>query len=261
MPQYSTALITGSVSGIGLEMARILAGKGIHLYLVDIQQEGLMKVSAEILQSYLVTVKTFCIDLSLPDAADRIFEDCREQHIDIDIFISNAGFFFFSEVAGSDPALAARMIRLHIYTPSMLAIHFAKEMKQRGSGYILMTSSVSAYQDFPGIGFYAASKSYIKRLCMSLRHEMRYYGVHVTVLCPGATATNLYDPNVIDVRKGKQWGIMMDPAKVARAGINGLFKNKAVVMPGFMTKVMTLFAMLLPGFLIYWARVRWRRLF
>ena len=261
MPPEKTALITGSASGIGLEMARILAEKGYNLYLADIYEEGLRITSRGLAKAYPVDIITHCIDLSMEDAADRIYEDCLLKNLDIEVLVSNAGFFFFSEIAESDPEKAARMIRLHIHTPSMLAIHFAKAMKQKGRGYILMTSSVSAYKDFPGIGFYAASKSYIKSFCLSLRHEMRYYGVHVTALCPGATATNLYDPNVIDVEKGKRWGIMMEARKVATAGIRGLFKNKAVVIPGLMTKLMTLVAILLPGAVIYWARVRWRRLF
>jgi short-subunit dehydrogenase len=124
-----------------------------------------------------------------------------------------------------------------------------------------MTSSVSAYKDFPGIGFYAASKTYIKSFSQSLRHEMRYYGVNVTTLCPGATATNLYDPNVINVEKGKRWGIMMDARKVAAAGLNGMFHNRSVVIPGFMTKVLTAISVLLPAIVIYWARVRWRNVF
>lgn len=124
-----------------------------------------------------------------------------------------------------------------------------------------MTSSISVYKEFPGIGFYAASKSYIKYFCRALRHEMRYYGVHVTTLCPGATATNLYDPNIIDVEKGKRWGIMMEAKKVANIGIKGMFNNKAIVIPGFVTKAMTLFSILTPNWIIYWARVRWRRFF
>ncbi len=261
MVHDKVALITGCASGIGLEITKILAAKGYSLYLVDIDEAGLHKICEVILRTYKVNVYSLCVDLSLPDAADYIIMDYREKNLDIDVLISNAGFFFFNEIAETDPEKAARMIGLHVHTASMLAIHFAKEMKRKRRGYIMMTSSISAYQDFPGIGFYAASKTYIKSFCMSLRHEMRYYGVHVTALCPGPTATNLYDPNVIDVEKGKRWGIMMDAHKVAQAGIDGLFKNKAIVIPGLMTKVMTFLAFLMPGGIIYWARVRWRKLF
>ena len=63
------------------------------------------------------------------------------------------------------------------------------------------------------------------------------------------------------IKSGKKWGIMLSAEKVAKAGIRGMFKNKAVVIPGFTTKLMTLFSVLTPSWLIYWARVKWRRLF
>jgi short-subunit dehydrogenase len=261
MEPAKTAIVTGSASGIGLEMAVILAQKGYNLYLVDVQQPGLEKIKQEIEQAYPVQVITHCIDLSLPQAAQEIWLQCEEKNLDIDVLINNAGFFFFSEVAQANVSRASAMIGLHIHTPSMLAIYFGRKMKEKKRGYILMVSSISAYKDFPGIGFYAASKSYIKSFCRSMRYEMRYYGVQVTTLCPGATATNLYDPNIINVEKGKRWGIMMDAKKVAQAGIRGMFKNKAVVIPGFVTKLMTWFSMLTPNWVIYWARVKWRKFF
>ena len=256
-----TAVVTGSASGIGYEMAKILAQQGYNLYLVDIQEKALDRISQELSEQFSVSVIVCGIDLSLPDAAETVYRDCSNRMLDVDVLISNAGFFFFSEVAQSDPEIAARMIRLHVQTPSMLAIYFARDMKQRRRGCIMMTSSVSAYKTFPGIGFYAASKSYLKSFCESMRHELRYHGVHVTALCPGATATNLYDPAIVNVKTAKRWGIMMDPQQVAAAGIKGMFNRKAIVMPGLMTKVLTILSVLTPGVVIYWARVRWRRLF
>lgn len=261
MQSKPTAIVTGSASGIGLEIAKILAAKGYDLYLADINEKGLLNLKTDIESNHQVHVIVKNIDLSLPDAADIIHKDCIERNLDIEILINNAGFFFFSEVAEANPDKSSMMIHVHMHTPSLLAIHFAKQMKEKKKGFIMMTSSISAYKDFPGIGFYAASKSYIKSFCKSMRHEMKYYGVHVTALCPGATATNLYDPNVINVELGKKWGIMLSAEKVAKAGVKGMFRNKAVVIPGFTTKVMTFFSILTPSWVIYWARVRWKKFF
>jgi|SRR5688572_29223254 len=261
MKEAKTALITGSASGIGLEMARILAAKGYDLYLADIQRKGLEKLKEEVEKTYQVMVHIHEADLALPDAAQRIYTDCQEKGLVIEVLVNNAGFFFFSEIAQADSGKASRMIQLHIHTLSLLTILFSRQMKERKRGFILMTTSISAYKVFPGIGLYAASKSYIKYFCRALRYEMRYYGVHVTALCPGATATKLYDPNVINVERGKKWGIMMDAKKVANAGIRGMFSNRAIVIPGFVTKMMTLFSILTPNWFIYWARVRWKKYF
>jgi short-subunit dehydrogenase len=259
-PTHRYALITGAASGIGLEMARILAGRRYPLYLVDIDGEGLSTVRDELTRAHGIDVITVCMDLSLPSAADAMIGDVTARGLDVDVFISNAGFFFFGQIAHADPGAAARMIGLHVHTPSMLAIHFAREMKLKRRGHILITSSISAYKDFPGIGFYGASKSYLKSFGMSLRHELRYYGANVSVLCPGATATNLYDRNTIQVERARRAGMMMDAADVARAGIEGMFRGQAVIMPGILTRIMTYSSAVLPGGVIYWARVRWRRL-
>lgn len=259
MPKY--AIVTGCASGIGLEISRLLAAKGYDLYMVDINLPGLEKLKTDFEAAYSINVIIQCIDLSLSEAAETIFHDCLDRQLDVEVLVNNAGFFFFSEVPKADPVKAGKMIQVHIHTASMLSIYFSKQMKEKGKGYILMTSSISAYKDFPGIGFYAASKSYIKSFCRSMHYEMKLYGVHVTALCPGATATNLYDPNVINMELGKKLGIMLSAEKVAKSGIKGLFKNKAIVVPGFVTKVMLILTLLTPAWVIYWARKKYRKYF
>jgi len=255
------AIITGAASGIGLSIARILASKGYNLYIVDINKEGLEKLKTELENDFTIHVIINSIDLSALTAAETIFNDCCQKNLDIEVLINNAGFFFFSEVPKADPVKAGKMIQVHINTASMLSIYFSKQMKEKRKGYIMMTSSISAYKDFPGIGFYAASKSYIKSFCRSMHYEMRFYGVHVTALCPGATATNLYDPNIINIERGKRLGIMLSAEKVAKAGIKGLFKNKPFVIPGFVTKLITFLSIITPSWIIYLARKKYNRFF
>ena len=131
---------------------------------------------------------------------------------------------------------------------------FGGEMKKRKRGFILNMSSSAAFKAFPGIAYYGATKSYIRNFTQSLRTELKFYGVYVTCLCPGATATNLYDPNVINVALGKKLGIMMNAENVAKLGISGLFNNKAVVIPGIITKLMLFLALLTPQWMIYQIR-------
>ena len=165
-------------------------------------------------------------------------------------------FSFSEQIADADMERAQAIIHLHIMTSSLLCTLFGNEMRKRRKGFILNNSSISAFKDFPGIGYYGATKSYIKSFTRSLRTELKFYGVHVTCLCPGATATNLYDPNVIDVERGKKLGIMMSAEKVATLGVQGLFNDKAVVIPGFMTRLMLFLAVLTPQWVIYEIRKR-----
>jgi len=261
MTTTPVALITGSTSGIGLECARILAKKKYNVLLVSNEPQKLEELQSEFSTVYGVQVFTLYQDLSTLDAAETVYHYVLQNKLEVEILINNAGFFFFGEVVQSSPENASKMIHLHIHTTSLLCLYMGRHMKERGQGYIMNVSSISAFKDFPGIAFYATSKKFIKGFTRSLRTEMKYYGVKVTALCPGATATNLYDPNVIDLKKGMRYGIMMAAAEVAEAGIRGMFNNRAVIIPGILTKIMTWLSMLTPHWAIYLARKRWRKLF
>src|SRR5690554_5846223 len=193
------ALITGSSSGIGLEIAKLLAARGYSLVPVSNQEKELNQLKAELSAQYAVRVITLNIDLARSEAASEVFDFCKQHNLEVEVLVNNAGFLFFEQITDADIVKAQAKMHLHVMTSSLLCTLFGKEMRQRKRGFILNNSSIAAYKAFPGIGYYGASKSYIKSFTRSLRTELKFYGVHVTCLCPGATATNLYDPNVIDV--------------------------------------------------------------
>ena len=244
------ALVTGASSGIGLEIATLLAERKYNLVLVSNESEDLFKLKNDIYSKYDVKVEALDINLARNEAADEIFNYCEENNIDVEVLVNNAGFFFFGEVAETDLKKAEQKILLHVLTSSLLCTLFAKKMKNTKNGYILSVSSISAYKAFPGIAFYGSTKAYLKYFTRSLRTEMKPYSVHVSCLCPGATLTNLYHPTVVNVGKAKKFGIMMSAGKVAQRGVKGLFSDKAIIIPGFSTRLMLFFTLLMPQFII-----------
>jgi short-subunit dehydrogenase len=256
----TVALITGACSGIGFELAKMLGMRGYALLLVSQNEEGLRQAKSRLHAENILRMETCCINLAEFDAATRLFEFCSARQWEVEVLVNNAGFFFFGEIARADVAKASAMIQLHVHTSALLCTLFSAEMKKRKRGFILNTSSISVYKPFPGIGYYAGTKTFIRYFTRSLRTELRMHGIQVTCLLPGATATNLYDPNVINVELGKKWGIMMDASQVARAGLNALFSDKAEVVPGLMTKMMLFFTLLTPQWIIYQIRKRWKTL-
>ncbi len=254
------ALVTGGSSGIGLEIARSLERRGYALLLVSNDEAGLQSAKADLSKETSVEINTFCINLAEPDSAQRLFGHCHERQLEVEVLVNNAGFFFFGEIARAELPKASAMIQLHVHTTALLCTLFAADMKTREKGYILNTSSISVFKSFPGIGYYAGTKSFIRYFTRSLRTELRMHGIKVTCLLPGATATNLYDPNVIKVELGKKWGIMMEASAVAEAGVKALFADKAEIVPGFMTNLMLFFSLLTPQWVIYQIRKRWKTL-
>lgn len=246
------AVVTGSSSGIGLEMARELAQKGYNLVLISIETEKLQELQVELSKKYSVKVEILSSNLARKEAAQEVYDFCK--NFDIEILINNAGFFFFGQIINADLEKAASKIQLHVLTVSLLCTLFGKDFKEKGRGYILNTSSMSAYKDFPTIGYYGATKAYLKYFTRALRHELRYYGVSVTCLLPGAIITNLYDPNVVNLELGRKSGIMLSAEYVANRAIRDMFKGKAKSIPGISTKVFVLFMKLIPDWLIYQVR-------
>jgi short-subunit dehydrogenase len=135
-------------------------------------------------------------------------------------------------------------------TPSLLCTHFARAMRARRRGRILLMGSISAWRAFPGIAYYGGTKTYLRAFAAALRSELAPYGVTVTLLAPGATDTGLYDPNVVPIERARRFGVMMDPGKVADAGLRALFAGKAEHVPGVFNRLAAVTMALVPQRLI-----------
>jgi hypothetical protein len=250
------ALVTGACSGIGLEIARLLGERGHALLLVSHRAGPLAEAAAAIRAEHAVPVHAVVMDLARPEAAEELFDAALALGLTVEVLVNNAGMFFFGEVADADPARANALLQLHVVTPSLLCTRFAPGMRARRRGQILIVSSISAWRDFPGIGYYGSSKKYLRGFARALRSELSVYGVNVTCLCPGATATALYDPEVVPVALATRLGVMMDARSVARAGLAAMFRGEAECTPGALTRVMGAAAAATPQPVIDWIRRR-----
>lgn len=246
------ALITGASSGIGLAYANELASRGFNLVIVSNEEQAIHEKAMQLQHDHAVEVMPLYRDLAIPGAAAELYDTCRQKGIEIEILINNAGMFYFNEIVEESAKKTEKMLYLHVNTPTQLCYLFGKEMKQRRHGYILNMSSMSAWLPFPGIGIYASTKDYLKDFSAALRAELRIYNVNVTAVCPGAVATNLY--NLSDNLKllAIRLGIMMRPEKLARKGIQALFKRKACIIPGLINKIFTPIVAMLPGRWVRW---------
>lgn len=249
-----TALVTGACSGIGLALAEQLAAAGYQLVLVSNRAAELATVAARLSAS--TRTHAVVMDLARATAAGELVAEVERRGLEVEILVNNAGVFFFGEVSDTDPAKVAALLQLHVVTPSLLARHFGARMRERRRGHLLFVSSISAWNDFPGIALYGASKKYLQSFALALRSELGPWGVNVTVVAPGATATGLYDPSVVDVARAKRLGIMLDPRTVARVGLEALFARRALVVPGLLSKLFALGMGLAPRWLIHVVRLR-----
>lgn len=244
------ALVTGACSGIGRALAFGLAARGYRLVLVSQREAELNRAAGELGEQHAVEVHAVVLDLARPESAEELYAKVKALGLEVDVLVNNAGFFFFGEAVDADPARANAMLQLHVVTPSLLCTRFGRDMRARRRGDILIVSSISAWRDFPGIGYYGSSKKYLRGFARSLRSELKVYGVNVTCLAPGATATDLYDPTLVPVQRARKLGVMMSAQAVADAGLRALFAGKAETVPGLLNAVMAALSAWTPQWVI-----------
>lgn len=228
------ALITGATSGIGIALARVFARKKYNLVLVSSSEENLRRTRKSFKRRFADTdVFTICEDLSQKGSAQRVYNKVKEKGIEIDILVNNAGFGLVGDTTDIDIDEDEKMLYLNMITPTCLCKLFLKDMYKKGCGSILNVASVGAFQPGPYTSTYFASKSYLYSYSRAIRFEAKKHGVNVCVLCPGTTRTQFFK------KEGKKTPVWAMPAgKLAEYTVEQFEKNKAVIVPGMINRVM-----------------------
>ena len=246
-----TALVTGGSSGIGLEYARQLTGRGCKVIVVSNREQELEEAAKEL------NVLPVFLDLAQDGCAQRLLDWCDERNLSIDILINNAGMFFTEYLSEKTIQKAHTMMNLHMQTATELCILFGSRMKAQGTGYILNMSSMTAEIPAPGIAVYSASKAYLKSFGRSFSYEMRPFGVKVTTVCPAAIDTGLY-PIGPGLRKAlRRLGIIRSPRWLVRRAVRALFRGRRTISPGLTTLLVPALVALMPPRLIDRLGMKW----
>lgn len=233
-----TALVTGAASGLGYELALLLAKDNYNLYLIDIDSKKLEQAKTEILKEHNSKITLMVKDLSLVNIAQEIYEDLNNTKIDV--IVNNAGFGLFGTFYDTDWERESQMLHLHILTTSHLIKLFLPDMVERGSGKILNLSSLAAFQPGPLMALYYASKAYLLSFSEAISNELKGTGVSVTVLCPGPTKTAFQSVVSEDSVENKIAFNMACPKQVAVYGYKAMHKGKVVAIPGFFNKFLSI---------------------
>lgn len=230
----SVALITGASAGLGVDFARQLSAKGKRLVLVARRKDRIDAIAAELGNARAVEA-----DLSLPDSADGLMADIAAHDEHVELLVNNAGFGLAGRFAELDAKRQRQMIDLNCGALVELAHGVLPSMIERKSGAILNVASTAAFQPGPGMAVYFATKAFVLSFSEALHEEVRKDGIVVCALCPGPTATEFGE-----VAGWKPAGpsakifvdMAADSASVVRAGLEGLQKGRAIVIPGVVNK-------------------------
>lgn len=234
-----TALVTGASDGIGLEFSDILAARGYDLVLVARREDKLNEVSAKLSEKYGVNCIVIAADLSVPQAAQTLFQRTCEQNLQIDFLVNNAGLLHNGAFTELSLAEQERMITVNVLALTSLSHLYANDMATRKKGYILNLASLAAWMAIPNQNVYAATKAYVLSFTQALANEMKAAnnGVVVSALCPGYTATKMMDNPDQGAKLRIAPNMMMSAKDVAEAGIKGCLVGKSAIVPGTANKI------------------------
>lgn len=232
-----TALITGASSGLGVEFARSLAARGVHLVITARREARLQALAAELRAAHGISVSVIAVDLTAPGAVEQLVAATDGKQVPIDILINNAGFGTREHFTGIPWERTRAQLQLNVLTVSELTTRFIPPMVARGRGHILHVSSIQGYMSVPGYTTYAASKAYVRHFSEALSYELRGTGVSVTCTCPGGTATEFFSVAGHEI-KGALSAFVSSPAPVAAQSLNALFRGRATFIPGLMNRLM-----------------------
>ena len=231
------ALVTGASSGIGYEISKYLAKRGYDIIVVSRNRQALENLKNEI----KTNVQIACMDLSVVDNCVKLYENFKDENIDV--LINNAGFGMYGNFDILDMNKEIEMINVNILACDILTKLFLKDMKKRDAGYILNVGSIAGFMPGPLMSSYYASKSYVVKLTQAIRKELKKSksGVSVSVLCPGPVNTNF---NSI---AGVKFAVRpLSSEYVAKYAVDMMFKKKLVIVPGFTIKLARFFSKFTP---------------
>jgi len=225
------ALITGASAGLGVEFARQLSKRGHRLVLAARRKDRLEALAKE-----LGNARAIAIDLSKSGSAAKLLADLEAAGEQVEILVNNAGFGLIGRFAELDAKRERQMIDLNVGTLTDLCRAVAPALIKRKSGGIINVASTAAFQPGPNMAVYFATKAYVLSFTEALHEELKPHGVQVSALCPGPTRTEFGEVAGFG-GNGMFDRVAMESPEVVAAGLDGLDRNRAVVVPGLANKI------------------------
>lgn len=222
-----TAAVTGAASGIGLACARGLLAEGAQVVLIDRVGDKLDDLCRELGSN----AHMLRVDLLDPTQNSGIAAGIEGLVGPLDIFHANAGSYVGGVVAEGDPDEWDRMLNLNINAAFRSVHAVLPKMIERGTGDIVMTSSVAGMIPVVWEPIYSASKHAVQAFVHSLRRQVAPHGLRVCAVAPGPVVTALLD----DWPKAKMEealaaGSLMQPEAVADAVLYMLTRPRNITI-------------------------------
>jgi len=235
------AVVTGASTGIGRELARIAVEDG-HTVLAVADEAEIEATAAEL--SNGVTVEPMKADLATDAGRRKLLDRIAGQHLDY--FFANAGIGLGGAFLDQDLGAIRRVIDTNVMGTTIVLHEVIRQMRAVNAGRILITGSIAGMMPGSYQAVYNATKAYLDNLSWALRNENNDTAITITCLMPGPTDTDFFERGDLKGTPVGDSDDKADPAKVARAGYDAMMRGASGATPGFMNKMSSALAGIVP---------------
>lgn len=242
-------VVTGAAGGIGGELVRQLLTKGAVVAAIDLKPEALEKLRSD-LADFADNLTIHACDISDKQAVTKLPEMIQKEHDQIDALINCAGIIQpFVKVNNLDFDDIERVMHVNFYGTLYMTKAFLPRLLERPEAYLVNYSSMGGFLPVPGQSVYGASKAAVKLLTEGLYAELLGTNVHVSVVFPGATRTEIAQNSgvkIAGVSTSQSNVPMLSAEKSAAIVVRGIEKNKPRIFTGTDSKSMDILYRLAP---------------
>jgi len=226
------AIVTGGGSGIGEALCLELARRGARVVVADISDHADRVATAIVTADGQATAAR--VDVATEEDISRLVQQTAADFGHLDYLFNNAGIAIAGDARDLTLDHWRRVLDVDLYG----VLHGMRAaypiMARQGFGHIVNTSSAAAFLPDPGNAPYCTAKHAIVGLSLSLRLEGADLGVKVSVVCPGVVRTNIFQ-NVAVINVPRDHAVrpptrMIEPAQAARAILDGVARNQAMIV-------------------------------
>ena len=255
------ALITGASSGIGKDIAYIMAEKGINLVLLARREEAVIKIKKDLESNFKIRVTVISSDLSQVSEYKKIHDECKRNDFMPDFLVNNAGYGTldsFHKISYEDHIKFINVLSTSVVSLTQL---FIQNMLDNGFGRIINIASLAGFAPASNSGgMYTAVKSMVIKHSEGIHKEYRDKNIFCCAVCPGFTHTEFHD-QMGDFKSSIPSFMWMDSKTVAEQAFNETMKGKDLFINGGVNKFLAFLMWLTPKWLtdLYYALIMRKR--
>jgi NAD(P)-dependent dehydrogenase (short-subunit alcohol dehydrogenase family) len=185
------AAVVGGASGVGAEVAKLIASQGGEVVILDIQ-EALARSVAEEIRGLGGTASVVRVDVTSPDSVKSALDATLARHDQIDVLATTVGWNVHSFFMDQSEDLWEKIVQINLMGQVRLVHAFLPTMKANGGGSIVVVSSDAGRVGTNGETIYAAAKAGVIGFTKSLAREVTRFGIRINCVSPGPTDTPLF---------------------------------------------------------------------